>query len=49
MLGHAFGHQAGLMQLLQAAQPGCSTVHYHRKSMKTMNFHWFLLISIDFH
>ena len=25
------------------------TMHYHRKSTKTMDSHWFLMIFIDFH
>ena len=48
MLGHAFVHQARLSQPLQAAQVGCSTMHYHRKTMKTMDFHCFFMIFIGF-
>ena len=42
-------HPARLTQLQQATQAGCSTAHYQRKSLKTMNFQWFSMLFIDFH
>ena len=39
LLGIVFGHQAALSRPWEAVLVACLTMHYHRKSTKTIDFH----------
>ena len=43
LLGIVFGHQATLSRLREVVVAACLIMHYHRKSTKTMDSHWFLM------